>query len=88
MGSVRQPLDVNATLVVAKESLVYGPKRYVRGETIPLRDLGCTDLEIWHLWNGQDIDCVAATTPIAAPVPQSQPSQPSKPPQQQPRRGR
>lgn len=86
-GAVRQPFDASATFVVAKESLVCGPssKRFHRGETVPLRELGCTDLDIWHLYNGQDIDCVAATAPVTV---QPKQPQPAKPTQQQQRRGR
>jgi len=74
MSAVRQPFDLGATFVVAKESLVCD-KRYMRGETVPLRRLGFSDLSILQLWNGHDIDCVAATAPVVVPVqPQPQPS--------------
>lgn len=80
MSAVRQAFDLSATFVVATESLVCGPesKRYQRGETPPLRELGFTDLDILHLWSAQHIDCESPTAiadPPVAPIVTSTPNQ-------------
>lgn len=89
MHQARQAFDVRSPFIVASEELVYGVRRYLRGEAFPWRQLKVDELDLLTLWSALKIDCLASAPPpstaespastsvagsaVAAPAPVSRP---------------
>jgi hypothetical protein len=56
MSGARAPLDLEAPLVVACETLVGGAGRLRRGDLFPWRDLGMSEMDVALLWGAQQVD--------------------------------
>lgn len=70
MHQARHAFDVQAPFIVTSEELVYGTRRFRRGEAFPWKLLGVSELDLLTLWSALQVDVSPAPTALpAAPVP-------------------